>query len=144
MSLLNNNQLRRRSRLAIQFVAAHVMDEHNRPGLKQAYDFTDKYYEESLRAIHAAGEITLPLGLQQTAKLHHRMEVGVGYVIVADKDVDSLVEVETLAAGWAITAGYVGAPASNTMQARHTSKAEKSILSAVKSPKRRGKGAKHE
>jgi AcrR family transcriptional regulator len=144
MSLLESDQLRRRARLAIQFVAAHVMDKGNSPGLRQAYDSAYRYYEESLRAIHAAGEITLPLGLQQTAKLHHRLEVGVGYVLVADKDVDAVAEVEALAAGLAITAGHVGGPNAITTRSAPKSENAKSNLRVVEppgKPKPRGKRA---
>lgn len=120
-SLLSNERRRRRMRVSMEFVASRILDTENPPGSQEAYASTYEYFEESLKAIHENGEITLPLGLAQTARIHCQMEAGAGYILLADKSADPVLHAETLAAGLAITAGYVGV--SNPAGAIATNKA---------------------
>jgi AcrR family transcriptional regulator len=96
---------RRRMRLAFQFVAEHALAKENPPGFAELFQISLGYYRESLRAIQRNGEITLPLGLRATAELHHRLEIGTLYMVIADKTVDARQAAATLLDAFAFTAG---------------------------------------
>jgi AcrR family transcriptional regulator len=80
-----DDRSRRRMRLVLQFIAEHALAKENPPGFTEVFQISLGYYRESLQAIQRNGEIILPLGLRATAELHHRLEIGTIYMVIADK-----------------------------------------------------------
>ena len=97
----------RRARLSLQFVADMALETENPPGLSEIYVEHVGWIGESLKRIHAAGEITLPMGLEATISLHSRMFMGTSYMLMGNKELDRDEAVEVLVEGLALTAGVV-------------------------------------
>jgi AcrR family transcriptional regulator len=104
---MDNPRELRRSRLSLQFVADMALASENPPGLTQIYVDHVLGIRESLKRIHAAGEIILPMGLDQTVALHSSMFMGTQYMIMSNRDLDIKAMVEGLVQGLALTAGFV-------------------------------------
>jgi len=105
-----DDRSRRRMRLALQFVAEHALAKENPPGFTELFQISVGYYRESLQAIQRNGEIMLPLGLRATSELHHRLEIGTIYMVIADKTVDAQQAASTLLDAFALTAGLKDSP----------------------------------
>jgi AcrR family transcriptional regulator len=105
-----DDRSRRRMRLALQFVAEHALAKENPPGFTELFQISVGYYRECLQAIQRRGEITLPLGLRATSELHHRLEIGTIYMVIADKTLDVRQAASTLLDGFALTAGLTDVP----------------------------------
>lgn len=106
---LEDERSRRRMRLRLQFIAEHALEKESPPGFTELFQVSLAYYRESLKAIQRSGEITLPLGLRATPEVHHRIELGTIYMLIADKTIDGRQAASTLVDAFALTAGLVTA-----------------------------------
>lgn len=96
---------RKRLRLTYQFVAELTLYEGSFPGWQAT---CDKYLADvrgSLAKIHAAGEIEMPLGLEQTTTLHTKLYYGAIHMLMVNHELDPETEFNELLAGMAIVAG---------------------------------------
>lgn len=102
---LRSDHGRRRLRLSYQIVAELIMNKKNLPGFTEWYeDFAD-VFRLDLRTLHRNGEISLPLGLQQTVQAHINLYHGTIYAVMANHDADADVMVKCLKSSLALTAG---------------------------------------
>jgi AcrR family transcriptional regulator len=96
---------RKRLRLSYQFVGELAVYDKVLPGFEEAMDYYDYWFKESLQAMAAAGEITLPLGLELTARLHTKLWYGTLHMLVVDKSLDRRVLISELLIGLGMIAG---------------------------------------
>jgi len=102
---LRSDHGRRRLRLSCQIVAELIMNKKNLPGFTEWYeDFAD-VFRLDLRTLHRNGEISLPLGLQQTVHAHMNLYHGTIYATMANHDMDIDAMVKCLKSSLALTAG---------------------------------------
>jgi AcrR family transcriptional regulator len=83
-----NPRTRKRFRLSLQLIAGQIMAKENLPGLSRLYNFAENQYRKKLNHLRDRGEISLPLGLDQTAYLHMIAYLGTGYFVHANKDIE--------------------------------------------------------
>jgi hypothetical protein len=96
----------RRYRLSLQLAADLALSQRNPVGLAAIYSRHMAWIRASLQHMQAAGEITLPLGLEATANTHSRLMIGTIYMILSNKDIDSQGAWGDMLAALALTAGY--------------------------------------
>ena len=96
---------RRRIRLSLQIVAELVMNQKKLPGFAEWYDELADTMQQNLQALHDNGEISLPLGLQQTVMTHMLLYHGATYCAVANRNIDIDAVVTSLKSSLALTAG---------------------------------------
>jgi AcrR family transcriptional regulator len=97
----------RRFRLSLQFVAELSQMDRNPEGLGAIYHIYRASIARSLRRLHEAGEITLPLGLEMTVELHMQLAAGSEYQLASDRDLASEGVLNAFHTGLAMTAGRV-------------------------------------
>ncbi|HKR87711.1 MAG TPA: helix-turn-helix domain-containing protein [Phenylobacterium sp.] len=100
----------KRFRLSLQFAAEISQMEQNPKGLAAIYHLYRERIAKSLRALQAAGEITLPLGLEMTTELHMQLASGAEYQLACDRELPSDGVLEALDVGLAMTAGRRAGP----------------------------------
>jgi AcrR family transcriptional regulator len=96
----------RRYRLSLQIAADLALSRRNPVGLTAIYSRHMAWIRASLQHMQAAGEITLPLGLEATANTHSRLMIGTIYMILSNKDIDPQGAWGDMLAALALTAGY--------------------------------------
>lgn len=96
---------RQRLRLSYQFAAELALYEGRPPEFQASYDKYFSSVRASLAAIHAAGEIELPLGLEETTALHGRLYYGTLQTMMVNHDLDPKAVFAELVAGLALIAG---------------------------------------
>lgn len=95
---------RKRLRLGLQFAGELAVYKKRLPGIDEALDRYDAWYRDSLRAIHAAGEIEMPLGLERTARLHAQLVYGAIHRLAIDNRCDLKMLFDELVDGLAMIA----------------------------------------
>ncbi len=95
----------RRFRLSLHVVAEFALDAETPPGLVEAYEVWEAWFEKSLVAMAAAGEIAPPLAVADTARLHARLLIGMSYATVARKQRADPAQQRAILDGLAILAG---------------------------------------
>lgn len=96
---------RRRIRLSLQIVAELVMNQKNLPDFAEWYDELVTTIRQNLQTLYDNGEISLPLGLQQTVVTHMLLYHGATYCAVANRDIEIDTVVTSLRSSLALTAG---------------------------------------
>lgn len=84
----DKTRARKRLRMSYQFAAELTLYDRDLPGFKSIHDRYYTWIRESLRCIHANGEIGLPLGLEQTAMLHARLYYGTIHIMTVNHSFD--------------------------------------------------------
>jgi AcrR family transcriptional regulator len=102
---LRSDRGRRRLRLSYQIVAELIMNKKNLPGFTEWYEDFANVFRLDLKTLHRNGEISLPLGIQQTAQAHMNLYHGTIYATMANHDIDADTMVKCLKASLALTAG---------------------------------------
>lgn len=102
---LRSDRGRRRLRLSYQIVAELIMNKKNLPGFTEWYEDFANVFRVDLRTLHRNGEISLPLGLQQTVQAHINLYHGTIYAVMANHDIDIDAVVKCLQSSLALTAG---------------------------------------
>jgi AcrR family transcriptional regulator len=102
---LRSDRARRRIRLSYQIVSELIMKKKNLPGFTEWYDEFVQMFQRDLQTLHLSGEISLPLGLQQTAHVHMNLYHGTNYAIMANHNADVDAMLESLKSALALTAG---------------------------------------
>jgi AcrR family transcriptional regulator len=95
----------KRFRLSLQFVAELSQMDHNPEGLASIYHLYRGRIAKSLGALHASGEITLPLGLGMTTELHMQLAAGAEYQLASDRELPIEGVRHALKVGLAMTSG---------------------------------------
>lgn len=96
----------RRRRLSLQFAAELLNMTENPKGLSEIYEVQRRQMRDSLSAVHQAGEVTLPLGLDQTVEVHAMLALGASYRVSNDVDLSIEEALATLTSGLRSTAGF--------------------------------------
>jgi hypothetical protein len=86
-------------------VAELIMNKKNLPGFTEWYEDFANVFRLDLKTLHRNGEISLPLGIQQTAQAHMNLYHGTIYATMANHDIDADTMVKCLKASLALTAG---------------------------------------
>ena len=76
--------------------------------LEDSAEFYDHYYDwyrESLGALHAAGEVALPLGLDQTVNLHAKLHTGALHAAVIERSLGRTPDFGEIVPAMAMLAG---------------------------------------
>jgi len=102
---LRSDRGRRRLRLSYQIVAELIMNKKNLPGFTDWYEEFANTFRTDLQALHRKGDVSLPLGLQQTVQAHINLYQGAIYTIVANHDADVDAVIHGLKSSLALTAG---------------------------------------
>lgn len=92
-------------RLSYQIVAELIMNKKNLPGFTEWYEDFANVFRLDLRTLQRNGEISLPLGLQQTVQAHINLYHGTIYATMANHDADADALVKCLKSSLALTAG---------------------------------------
>lgn len=95
----------RRRRLSLQFAAEVLMMAKGPPGLSQIYEVQRSQIRSSLNAIHTAGEVSLPLGLNATVEIHAMLALGASYRLSNDPDLRTEDAERLLMEALGVTAG---------------------------------------
>lgn len=110
----------RRQRLSLQFMAEQLLVSPRVAGLDLLFKALDIWFQDNLRALKAAGEVALPLGLEQTARIHASLLVGANYLENGAPDADGSRWFDAVIESLGVTAGRVeplkglGDPASSS------------------------------
>lgn len=102
---LCNDRGRRRIRLSYQIVAELIMNKKNLPGFTEWHNEFADMFRLDLQTLHRNGEISLPLGLEQTVHAHMNLYYGTIYTIMANHEIDADTMFESLKSALALTAG---------------------------------------
>jgi len=81
------------------------MNKKNLPGFTDWYEEFANTFRTDLQALHRKGDVSLPLGLQQTVQAHINLYQGAIYTIVANHDADVDAVIHGLKSSLALTAG---------------------------------------
>lgn len=68
-----------------EFLSEIIRANLSLPKLDAEWDANYHFYRESLRVMHERGEISLPLGLDPTMRLHIQIQAGAIYCLLADR-----------------------------------------------------------
>ena len=103
---LRSGKYRKTVRLTFQMLADLVMNENLPPGYAEEFAISLNTLENQLRILHQSGEISLPLGLEQTAYVHLQLSYGIiaTSIWIADAEMNALFR--SYFATLALTAGY--------------------------------------
>ncbi len=102
---IKDPRVRKRLRMSYEFVAELTQVDTNPAGATDIYRIVQEAFRNSLARIHAAGEITLPLGLEKTADLHARLYWGTAHALMANHDLDPVTVADELIDGLGVLAG---------------------------------------
>ncbi len=102
---LGSDRGRRRIRLSYQIVAELMMNKTNLPGFSEWYNEFVEMFRRDLQTLHRNGDISLPLGLQQTVHAHMNLYHGTIYAIMSNHDADVDAMFKSLKSALALTAG---------------------------------------
>lgn len=108
---LNDPQTLNRIRMSYEFVAELTQVKANPAGVGALIEISLQQYRAPLAFAFAAGEITLPLGLEKTADLHARLYWGTLHELLCDHSIDPAQAVEHLIEGFGVLAGLKPAKA---------------------------------
>lgn len=106
---LKNRETVNRMRVSYEFVAELTQVSANPAGVGGLIETSRRHYLAPLASAFAAGEITLPLGLEKTADLHARLYWGTLHAIFCDRRIDPAEAVEQLIEGLGVIAGVKSA-----------------------------------
>ncbi len=95
----------KRLRVSYEFIAELTQVDTNPAGVNDLYVTVQDAFRAALARIAAAGEITLPLGLDKTADLHARLYWGTTHALMVNHDLDPATLVEELIDGLGVLAG---------------------------------------
>jgi AcrR family transcriptional regulator len=102
---LRSDRGRRRLRLSYQIVAELIMNKKNLPGFTEWYDEFADMFRLDLRTLQRNGEISLPLGLQQTVHAHMNLYHGTIYAFMSNHDADLDAMIKSLKSSLALISG---------------------------------------
>jgi AcrR family transcriptional regulator len=102
---LKDQRVLDRIRLGYEFVAELTQVKANPTGLDAIIEIIKPQYREPLAHALAAGEITLPLGLEKTADLHARLYWGTIHWLLCNRDADPVKAMDDLIEGMGVLAG---------------------------------------
>jgi AcrR family transcriptional regulator len=98
-------RIQKRMRLSYQFVAEMAVYDRPLPEVDDVMDHYMYWFRDSLQAMAQAGEISMPLGLDLTAKLHAKLYYGTLHIMIVDKALDGRQLLAELLAGLGLIAG---------------------------------------
>ena len=96
------------ARMSYEFVAELVLTDTRLPAAEAEWDNLYAFFRASLAAMHRAGEIDLPLGLEATMRVHTQILSGAHYMLLADRRLDVVEVCEGLMPALALAAGWSG------------------------------------
>jgi AcrR family transcriptional regulator len=97
---------RRSARLSLQMAAELAVNKNDLRLYSEAHREGLNVVRDQLRMLHQNGEISLPLGLEQTALAHAQLSSGLAYSILWVHEADLHALIRSYKAALALTAGY--------------------------------------
>jgi AcrR family transcriptional regulator len=103
---------------AYELLAEMRRSDRHLPGVDANWDRSYNFLRLSLGAIHARGEIALPLGIEPTIQLHVQIYRGANHMLMGDRRLDVGQVCDGVATALAFTAGRAAAESGAAGQGR--------------------------
>lgn len=97
----------RRRRISLELASEILLMDHNPAGQNAVIEVQFQQMTNNLKAVFAAGEITLPFGLDRTVEIHAQLGLGASYRLSNDLELSVEAAVSVLEDGLSATAGLV-------------------------------------
>ncbi len=102
----SGSRISKRFRLSLQLVAEMTQFATNPPGLSHIFELYRSEIEKNLVTLQGRGEVSLPLGLDDTVNIHTQLFLGAEYQLASNREVNTDHIRYTLEKGLAVIAGH--------------------------------------